>query len=151
MKNSRHAKILEVIKDNEIKTQEELLEKLKNSGFNVTQATISRDIKELRLIKSLSKEGVYRYTVNNVQLTDISAKFHQLFADSVISVDWAQNIIVVKCYPGMAQAVCASMDSLEWSGVVGTLAGDDTFLIISYNEQSAKSLVAEIKKIMRIG
>jgi len=149
VKNNRHAKILEIIKDNEIKTQEELLDKLSVAGFSVTQATISRDIKELRLVKSLSKDGVYRYAVNAAPLSDISAKFHQLFSDSVINVDWAQNIVVVKCYAGMAQAVCAFMDSLEWNGVVGTLAGDDTFIIISYNEQAARNLVNDMKKIIK--
>ncbi|MBQ6569913.1 MAG: arginine repressor [Clostridia bacterium] len=151
MKNNRHAKILEIIKNNEIKTQEELLDHLKNAGFNVTQATISRDIKELRLVKVLSADGVYSYSVSNMQMTDMASKFYQLFADSVVSVDWAQNIVVVKCYSGMAQAVCAALDSMKWSGIVGTLAGDDTMFIVSYSEQSAKNLVAEMKKIIKVG
>ena len=151
MKNNRPAKILEIIKNNEIKTQEELLDHLKNAGFNVTQATISRDIKELRLVKVLSADGVYSYSVSNMQMTDMASKFYQLFADSVVSVDWAQNIVVVKCYSGMAQAVCAALDSMKWSGIVGTLAGDDTMFIVSYSEQSAKNLVAEMKKIIKVG
>ena len=151
MKNNRHEKILEIIKDNEIKTQEELLEYLKADGFSVTQATISRDIKELRLIKVLSSDGVYRYSIGNMQTSDMASKFYQLFTDSVISVDSACNLVVVKCYAGMAQAVCTALDSMKWNGVVGTLAGDDTLLVVSYNEQSAKNIVNEMKKIIRVG
>ena len=109
MKTRRHAKILELIKAQDIDTQEELLRNLRACGFDVTQATVSRDIKELRLVKSLSSNGKYKYSTGRDNARDISSKFYSLFGDSVMSVEAAGNMIVVKCMTGMAQAVCASM------------------------------------------
>ena len=113
MKTRRHAKILELIKAQDIDTQEELLRNLRACGFDVTQATVSRDIKELRLVKSLSPNGKYKYSTGRDNARDISSKFYSLFGDSVMSVEAAGNMIVVKCMTGMAQAVCASMDTLH--------------------------------------
>ena len=97
MKTKRHAKILELIQEHNIDTQEELLKRLKNAGFDVTQATISRDIKELRLVKSLANDGRYKYSTGKNEATDISAKFFTLFSDSVLSIDFAGNMVAVKC------------------------------------------------------
>lgn len=112
MKTKRHAKILEIIHSTPVDTQDELLKRLRECGFDVTQATVSRDIKELRLIKTLDSDGRYRYSTVKQENDHISSKFHSLFSDAVVGVDYAGNIVVIKCFVGMAQAVCAAMDSL---------------------------------------
>lgn len=149
MKTKRHAKILELIRGQAIDTQEELLRLLRQDGFDVTQATVSRDIRELRLIKTLGSDGRYRYSTVQMEHGTLSAKFHSLFADTVVGVDYAQNIVVVRCLSGMAQAACAAMDSLHWDNVVGTLGGEDTFICILKTEEQAVGLVAELKKMMK--
>lgn len=148
MKKKRHAKILELIREYPINTQEGLLQHLRDANFDVTQATISRDIKELRLIKVLSANGQYRYATGKGGGNDISSKFHALFPDSVHGIDNAGNIVVVKCFVGMAQAVCAALDSLHWEGTVGTIAGDDTIFILTRTESIASGLAAELKKLI---
>ncbi len=148
MKARRHAKILELINTYHIDTQEELLKRLRQDGFDVTQATVSRDIKELRLIKTLSSDGKYKYSTGKETGRDISSKFFSLFTDSALSVDNAMNIVVVKTFTGMASAVCAAMDAIQWSGVVGTVAGDDTILILCKDEAIAVQLVGELKKLI---
>ena len=148
MKTRRHAKILEIINNNAVGTQDELQEHLRQAGYQVTQATVSRDIKELRLIKSPVRGGGYRYTTAKGGHEPISAKFHSIFGGSVVRVQYAQNIVVVHCLPGMAQAACAAMDSLHWDQVIGTLAGDDTFICIVTGEREAEDLVLELKKML---
>lgn len=148
MKTRRHAKILEIINNNAVETQEELQEHLRRAGYQVTQATVSRDIKELRLIKSPVRGGGYRYTTAKGGHEPISARFHSIFGGSVVRVQYAQNIVVVHCLPGMAQAACAAMDSLHWDQVIGTLAGDDTFICIVTSERDAEDLVIELKKML---
>ena len=139
MKSKRHAKILEIIKSHPITTQEELLKHLNDSGFKVTQATISRDIKELRLIKTLDSSGNYHYSTVQQESEDLSSKFHSLFADTVINVDYAGNIVVVKCLSGMASAVCAALTRSTARIFVGTISGDDTFICIMRNENYSLS------------
>lgn len=148
MKIKRQAMILEIIRRQPVDTQEELQKLLKDNGFHVTQATVSRDIKEMRLIKILDSDGRYRYSVERREEVQISSKFHSLFADAVTNVTYAGNIVVVKCLNGMAQAVCAAMDSLHWDGLVGTLAGDDTFIGIAVTETRAAELTEELKKLL---
>lgn len=148
MKTQRHAKILDLIQAYDIDTQDELLKYLKDNGFDVTQATVSRDIKELRLVKVLSPNGKYRYSAGNEQENTLSVKFYTLFADSVISVEAAQNIVVIKTYIGMAQAICASMDAIVWPGFVGTLAGEDTILVICKDNAGALSTQEEFRKLI---
>ncbi|HEX2985950.1 MAG TPA: arginine repressor [Caproiciproducens sp.] len=148
MKTRRHSKILELINQYTIDTQEELLRRLRQDGFDVTQATVSRDIKELRLVKTLSGDGKYRYTVGKDSGKDYSAKFYRLLSDSAVSISCAGNLVVMKCLTGMAQAVCASMDSMHWDGVVGTLAGDDTIFVACKSDLEAERLVAELKKMV---
>lgn len=148
MKTRRHAKILEIINANHVETQEELQEHLRQAGYSVTQATVSRDIKELRLIKIPDDRGGYHYGVARSGSEPISARFHSIFSDSVVQVQYAQNIVVVHCLNGMAQAACAAMDSLHWKQVTGTLAGDDTFICIATSERDAEELVIELKKLM---
>lgn len=151
MKIRRHAKILEIINNNAIETQEELQAHLRQAGYDVTQATVSRDIKELRLSKTPDRSGGYRYITAKSGQEHISSKFHSIFSGAVVRVQYAQNIVVVNCLPGMAQGACAAMDSLHWNQVVGTLAGDDTFLCIATDERAAEDLTIELKKMMTDG
>ncbi len=148
MKTRRQTKILELINEYEIDTQEELLRRLREDGLDVTQATVSRDIKELRLIKTLSSEGKYKYSTAKDTAKDYSSKFYSLLSDSAVSINYACNLVVIKCLTGMAQAVCAAMDSMHWEGVVGTLAGDDTIFIATKNEACAEQLTVELKKMV---
>lgn len=146
MKTRRHAKILELIKEHDIDTQDELLRYLRESGFDVTQATVSRDIKELRLIKSLSRNGKYKYSTGSETGNDISSKFFSLFSDSVLSVEAAQNIVVIRTMTGMAQAVCASMDASYTQSFVGTLAGEDTIFVVCRDNDGAVEIQEELQK-----
>lgn len=148
MKTRRQAQILELINQYPIETQEELLIRLKENGFNVTQATVSRDIKELRLLKSLSPDGKYRYTSISKSSSDIKDNLHGFFNSSVISIKSAQNIVVVKTLAGMANALCATIDSNEFTSVVGTIAGDDTIFIVCTDNEYASKLVIDLKKFL---
>lgn len=148
MKTKRHTKILELISQNYIATQEELLAYLKKAGFDVTQATVSRDIKELRLTKTMASDGRYRYmAAQQDQNNDMSTKY-AVFSQSARNVDYAQNMVVIKCYTGMANAACAVLDAMNHDGVVGTLAGDDTIFVLMRNEKFAIQLVEIIKKLI---
>lgn len=150
MKTKRHAKILEIIQRESVDTQEELLRLLRQEGVQATQATVSRDIKELRIVKTLTVEGTYRYAVPGTTVQEGSReRFYSLFSQSVTGVDFAINIVVVKCHNGMAQAVCAAMDALHWTNVMATLAGDDTFLCITKSEEYAVGLTSELKKLLK--
>lgn len=148
MKTRRHSKIIELIQENSVETQEELLGLLKKEGYDVTQATVSRDIKELKLLKTLGNNGKYRYTVAGKSGLDMSVNFHTLFKSAVINVDFAGNMIVLKTVSGMAQGICASMDSMDWDGVVGTIAGDDTIFIVTRSNNNAITLTTELKKLI---
>ena len=146
MKHSRHDKILELIEEHDISTQEELLNLLRNSGFDVTQATVSRDIKQLRLVKTLSGNSKYIYTTGKTGANDLSYRFDSLLSESTIKIDHVANQIIIKCYAGLANAVCASLDAMHFDGVVGTISGDDTFLVIMRSDQQAEELYNIIGK-----
>ena len=148
MKSRRHAKILDIISEYPIETQDELLTRLKDEGYKATQATLSRDIKDLRLVKTLGSDGKYRYVSAAKNSTDIRSNFSSLFASSVNSIDFAQNIVVIKTLSGMAQAVCAALDSNDYKAVVGTIAGDDTIFIACRSSQLAVNLTEELKKLI---
>lgn len=148
MKSRRHAKILDIITEYPIETQDELLTRLKDEGYKATQATISRDIKDLRLVKTLGSDGKYRYVSASKNSTDIRSNFSSLFASSVNSIDFAQNIVVIKTLSGMAQAVCAALDSNDYKAVVGTIAGDVTIFIACRSSQLAVNLTEELKKLI---
>ena len=148
MKTRRHAKILELISERDIDTQDELLRCLRESGFEVTQATVSRDIKELRLVKTLSSEGKYKYSVGQDHTKNVSSKFFSLFADSVLTVDSANNMVVIRCMTGMAQAICAAMDSIQWKSALGTVAGDDTILVIPREGFSRQNILDALTRYM---
>jgi transcriptional regulator of arginine metabolism len=147
MKSSRHSKILEIINEYPIETQDELLSRLKTEGYKVTQATISRDIKDLRLVKTLGSDGKYRYTEAQASSSEIRSNFDQLFLSSVVSMDLAQNIVVIKTLSGMANAVCAALDSTGNNAIVGTIAGHDTIFVACRTDEHARSLVSTLKQL----
>ena len=149
MKSKRHAKILELIAEFEIDTQEELLKKLNDKGFKVTQATVSRDIKELRLVKVQAGSG-YKYSLGSgKESVDMSFKFHTVFSESVLNVESAENMVVIKCYSGMANAACAALDSVSWKGLVGTIAGDDTVLCVMVDKGIAVKFTGQLRKLLK--
>jgi len=149
MKIARQLKIIEIIESKVIETQEELAQALKDIGFAVTQATISRDIKELKLIKVMSNNGVQHYA----PLKDISAIYNErvtaVFRESVLTVDYVENNIVLRTLPAMAQAAALAIDGLEWTEVVGTIAGDDTIFVLIRNRDIVPEIVGKFKKLMK--
>ncbi len=149
MKYNRHARILEIIENYEIETQDELAEKLREMGMDVTQATISRDIKELRLVKVLTPGGKYRYSVMNTDTGNMNDRLLVIIKEAFVSSDYANNILVIKTRPGMAQAVAATIDGLGWSDIVGTIAGDDTIMIVCRAEKIAEDLMEKFTRMVR--
>ena len=149
MKSQRQAKILEIISNKNIETQEQLLAELQAEGFRGTQATISRDIKELRIVKELTSLGTYRYTTSSSDLgSSFSARLNTIFRECVISFDYAQNIIVVRTLPGLASAAGSAIDVMNLNTIVGTLAGDDTVMIVMRDTNAAATLCGEIKSLL---
>lgn len=151
MKKARHKKILSLISEYNIDRQEVLLDYLKKEGFKVTQATVSRDIKELNLVKIVSSNGEYKYAQNTI-VEDTKATFNRfdyIFSESIKAVDYAMNTVVIKCHTAMAQAACEVFDSLHWEGVVGTLAGENTIFIIVRTEEIAKDLCEKLRKYIK--
>ena len=147
MKSKRQEQILELIRAHDIETQEQLLDELKKSGFQATQATISRDIKQLRIIKELGPNGAYRYVASAKPVEHaFSAKLNMIFKQCVTSIDYAQNLIVIKTMPGLANAACSAIDKLDIPELLGTLAGDDTCVVILRDSQSAAAFCAEIRE-----
>ncbi len=145
MKRGRHSRIIDLIQRKPISTQEELLNELRMMGYNVTQATVSRDIKELKLIKILSDNGKHIYSLSSAQKSDIGSSLDSLFSTSVISVANAQNIVVIKTIPGMAQAVCAAIDASKFVGIVGTIAGEDTIFLAAETTDAAVHTASVLK------
>ena len=150
MKNARQAEILSIIQEKEVETQEQLLAELKARGFATTQATISRDIKELRMVKELTDKGRYCYTVSERKdSSGTDLRLRNIFKEGVISAEVAQNIVVVRTMPGLASAACSALDSMDVPGVVGSLAGDDTGILIMRDNDSAQAFGNEIHKLMK--
>ena len=149
MKTSRQNKILEIISANDIETQHKLMETLSDAGFNSTQATVSRDIKELRLVKELSADGRYRYVAaGREEVLDYDRRLKKIFRESVTSYVAAQNIIVIKTLPGLASAACAALDSMNVTKLAGTLAGDDTAFLAMEDNEAAKQFCEEIEHML---
>ena len=149
MKTQRQAKIMEIISTNNIETQEQLLEALQNSGYQSTQATISRDIKELRIVKELTSMGSYRYTAAAAERAGtFSTRLNTIFRECVTHFDYAQNMVVIKTMPGLASAACSAIDAMNMSVVLGTLAGDDTAFLVMRDSAAAAAFCAEIKKLL---
>ena len=150
MKVERHSKIVELIGKYEIETQEELAEYLNQAGFNVTQATVSRDIRELKLTKAPSESGKQRYMVlqNHGNFSD---KYIRILQDGFLSMDMAQNILVIKTVSGMAMAVAVAVDSMKWNEVVGCIAGDDTIMCAIRTVEDTVAVMEKIRKIVSKG
>ena len=149
MKTKRQAKIMEIISNTNVETQEQLLQLLQEAGFTSTQATISRDIKELRIVKELTALGTYRYTAASKELpTTFSNRLNTIFREAVTSFDYAQNIIVIRTLPGLANAAASALDAMNMSVVLGTLAGDDTVMVVMRDNNSAAAFCGEIKSLV---
>jgi transcriptional regulator of arginine metabolism len=144
-KNSRQEAILRLIEQETIGTQDELMQKLAMLGFSVTQATVSRDIKALKLVKSPVADGQYRYAAVQQEMQDVSGKYYSILTHAVTSADYAGNMVAIKCYSGMANAACAAVDHMHSDRIVGTLAGDDTIFVLCRNQTDA----AEISRLMQ--
>lgn len=149
MRNKRHDAILKLISEQNIETQQELTSALSELGFNVTQATISRDIKELRLLKQLNQNGRYIYTINepNREKNDAN-NMSLIFSKSVISLEYALNTVVIKTLAGMAQGAAAALDSLHNPDYLGSIAGDDTIFVVTRSEEAAQNFCNKLKNLM---
>lgn len=150
MKTKRQAKIMEIISNTNVETQEQLLQELQNAGYSSTQATISRDIKELRIVKELTSLGTYRYTTATREVpATFSVRLNTIFRECVTGFDYAQNIIVIHTLPGLANAAASAMDAMNMSVVLGTIAGDDTVFIVMRDTNSAAVFCGEIKNLLK--
>lgn len=149
MKDTRKNAILDIVDKYEVDTQETLQALLLERGFAVTQATVSRDIKELSLVKIMSDNGGYKYSVplKSPARTE-SSMFESLFVNSVKAIDRGMNTVVIKCHTGMANAVCSQLDALAFGEIVGTLAGDDTIFLLMRNESEAKRMTEKLGKLL---
>lgn len=149
MKNNRQSMILEIIAQENIETQEQLLNRLQERGITSTQATISRDIKQLHLIKEPVGQGVYKYAISgNRTKLNIAEKLRTIFRESITSIDYAQNIVVIKTMPGLASAACSALDNMDISIMVGSLAGDDTAFLLMKDTATAESFCEDIKGML---
>lgn len=145
MKKRRQAEILRIISANEVETQEMLLNLLKQKGYDVTQATVSRDINELNIEKTVSSNGVNCYAKAEKVHT---VKFHNIISEAVVNIDYAMNIVSIKCHSGLANAACAGLDMMNLSYVVGTIAGDDTIFVLTRTEGDARMLTRHLKELL---
>ena len=148
MKPERHRKILELISDNAITTQEDLMQRLSEAGFSVTQATVSRDIRDLKLTKIPSENGKQRYALHQTSGSGMSEKYIRVLKDGYVSMDMAQNILVIKTVAGMAMAVAAALDAMKWNEVVGCIAGDDTILCAIRSTEDTVKVMDKIGRIV---
>ena len=148
MKTKRQAKILELIKKNNIETQEELSDYLEREGYQVTQATVSRDIRELKLTKVAVNGGRQKYVALMEASEDLSEKYTRVFRDGFVSMDMAQNILVIKTVAGMAMAVAAAVDAMKWNEIVGSIAGDDTIMCAIRSVDDTVKVMDKISKII---
>ena len=149
MKNNRQSMILEIIAQENIETQEQLLNRLQERGISSTQATISRDIKQMHLIKEPVGQGVYKYAVSgNRTKLNIAEKLRTIFRESITSIAYAQNIVVIKTMPGLASAACSALDNMDIPIMVGSLAGDDTAFLLMEDTAAAESFCEEIKAML---
>lgn len=148
MKYRRQGQILKIIHEQNIKTHEQLIKELNKIGFNVTQATVSRDIKELGLIKIPMPDGGSIYSSSNDISEELDRRINMI-TDTVRSIDYAMNNVVIKTYPGMASAVAASVDATMRNDFLGSIAGDDTLLIITRNEEKAAEITEKLRELFR--
>jgi transcriptional regulator of arginine metabolism len=148
MKVTRHAKILEIINSRDVETQEELAEELRKGGMNVTQATVSRDIKELKLIKVLSDNGNYKYATIIHTENFLSNKLVNIFSQTVIGVENVNNFVIIKTLSGSASAAAEAIDSLNFEGIAGTIAGDNTIFVMTRDPEKAQTVTQKMKKMI---
>ena len=149
MKSQRQAKIMEIISTRNVETQEQLLESLREAGYHSTQATISRDIKELRIVKELTGMGTYRYTTAQGDVTSsFSTRLNTIFRECVTGLDYAQNIVVIHTLPGLASAAGSAIDAMELSVILGCLAGDDTVMVVMRDNNAAAAFCGELKNLV---
>ena len=153
MKSARHQAILDLIEKHPIDRQEDLLSYLRETGFDVTQATVSRDIRDLQLVKVADAEGRYRYmpAAASGKVAHSPSRFETIFRESVLKVDYAGHMVLVKCFSGMANAACEVFDAKQWANVVGTLSGDDTFFILMRTEEDAAVICKTLQQYARHG
>ena len=151
MKNERHLLILKIIADQPIETQNQLIRALEAAGMKSTQATVSRDMRELRLVKKMGEDGSYRYVCPEepAEAPDHSGRLRTIFRESVSSCTCAQNLVIVKTLSGLAGAACAAIDSMEVPGMAGSLAGDDTIFLAMTDNTAAEQICAEIRELIR--
>ena len=147
MKYKRQKKILELIAEYDIETQDDLIERLRESGYDVTQATVSRDIRVLKLVKTALPDRRYRYEVAQYEGIEISTKYRNIIKETVIKVDYVGNTVVLRTYTGMAQAAAAAVDGMGWDEIVGTLAGDDTIFILMRDTAAAIGFAEKVSQI----
>lgn len=148
LKNKRQKEILEIIKQKVVLTQEDLQNELLLLGYNVTQSTVSRDIKELKLIKSHDSYGNYRYISNQNSSKYSQSHYREMFVKAVKTIDFAINNVVINCYPGMASSACVALDEMFHDMMLGSLAGDDTIIVVTKSEQHSINLVNELNNIL---
>ncbi len=149
MKSARHNKILEIIENNVIETQDELALKLKEEGFHVTQATVSRDIREMKLTKISSGDGRQKYSAIAGNDSEISERLIRVFKETVVKIDYAQNILVIKTLEGMGMAVGVALDNMQNSEILGTIAGDNTVFCVVRGHQQAMNMIEKLNRIVR--
>ena len=148
MKIARHAKIIEIIQAKDVETQEQLAQELKNEGVVITQATVSRDIKELKLIKVMNAHGTHKYATISPAESFLSNKLVNIFSQTVIYVDYVEKFVVLKTISGAGSAAAEALDSLKFNGIVGTIAGDNTVFILVRTEEYKEELLRKIKKMI---
>ena len=149
MKSQRQAKIMEIISTQNVETQEQLLDALREAGFYSTQATISRDIKELRIVKELTSLGTYRYTTTQGEVTGtFTSRMNTIFRECVTGFDYAQNMVVIHTLPGLASAAASAIDAMGLSVILGTIAGDDTVFVVMRDGNAAAAFCGEIKNLL---
>jgi transcriptional regulator of arginine metabolism len=149
MKSQRQAKIMEIISNRNVETQEQLLEELMQAGFRCTQATISRDIKELRIVKELTSFGTYRYTAATDEISGtFSSRLNTIFRQCITNFDYAQNLIVIHTLPGLASAAASAIDAMNMSVVLGSIAGDDTVFVVMRDTNAAAAFCGEIRNLL---
>lgn len=148
MKNIRQKEILEIIKEKVVLTQDDLQKELLLLGYNVTQSTVSRDIKELKLVKGHDSSGNYRYIANQNNLKHNKSHYRDMFVKAVKSIDYALNNVVINCYPGMASSACVALDEMFHDMMLGSLAGDDTIIVVTKSELFSKQLVEKLNNII---
>jgi transcriptional regulator of arginine metabolism len=149
MRYSRQNKILDIINSTEVETQERLVTLLKKSGYKVTQATISRDIKELQLVKILSSSGKYKYSVGSSSDQPVTDRYIKIFRDTILTVAASNNIIVLKTLTGCANAACEAIDSLNMQNIIGTIAGDNTIFVVVNDQANVSMLVSRFNELIR--